>query len=361
MRVLITSPYSLSYPGGVQGQVLGLARALRAQGTDARVLGPCDGPPPDTGVMSVGPSSMWPSNGSIAPISSGPTVAQRTMDAIRDLEPDVVHLHEPMVPGPNHAVLLGPPVPIVGTWHAAGKLLAESAFRRAMKAAARRVTLRCAVSEAARELAERACGGRYTVLFNGVEVDRFASAEPWPTERPSVLFVGRHEPRKGLRVLLDAFEGIDRDVHLWVAGDGPETDELRARNLAGVEWLGRISDEERNRRLRAASIFCAPALGGESFGVVLLEAMAAGAPVVASAIPGYANVARDGVDGVLVPPGDPDALRAVLRDLLDRPIRRAELSDAGEARAAEYSMRRLAERYTTVYESAVALSAVGTA
>jgi phosphatidylinositol alpha-mannosyltransferase len=255
-------------------------------------------------------------------------------------------------------VLFGEPRPLVGTWHAAGKLIAEPMLRKPMKAVARRVTLRCAVSEAAKALAERACGGRYTVLFNGVEVERFARAEPWPATRPAILFVGRHEPRKGLRVLLDAFAGIGDDVDLWVAGDGPETDELRARNLANVEWLGRISDEERNRRLRAATIFCAPALGGESFGVVLLEAMAAGAPVVASGISGYANVARDGIDGLLVPPGDALALRATLRTLLDHPLRRAELVDAGEARAAEYSMRHLAERYVTVYESAISLSAV---
>jgi len=303
---------------------------------------------------------MWPSNGSVAPVSAGPTVAQRTLDAIRDFEPDVVHLHEPMVPGPNHAVLLGPPIPIVGTWHAAGKLTAETLMRRPMKAVARRVTLRTAVSEAARELAERACGGRYTVLFNGVEVEDFSSAVPWPTERPVILFIGRHEPRKGLRVLVDAFEHLDRDAELWVAGDGPETEELQARNIRNVVWLGRISDDERNRRLRAASVFCAPALGGESFGVVLLEAMAAGAPVVASAIPGYANVARDGVDGQLVTPGDPDALRASLRSLLDDPLRRAELAEAGERRAAEFSMSRLADRYLTVYESAVALAAVPT-
>ena len=169
-----------------------------------------------------------------------------------------------------------------------------------------RLTVRVAVSEAARNTAVRVYGPMdISVLWNGVEVDRFASAEPWPTRKPAVLFVGRHEPRKGLSVLLDAWAGIDRDAVLWVAGSGPQTDALRRRNVPGVEWLGPVTDDDRNRRLRAATAFCAPAVRSESFGVVLLEAMAAGAPVVASKIDGYANVARDGREGLLAAPDDP--------------------------------------------------------
>jgi len=360
MRALIVCPYSLSWPGGVQNQVLGLAKALRDLGVDARVLGPCDGPPPDPSVIDVGPSSMWPSNGSIAPISAGPTVAQRTRQALRDFDPDVVHLHEPVAPGPNHAVVLDPLVPIVGTFHAAGKLPIYSLLRKPLKRLARRITIRTAVSEAARDQAAEFLGGTYTVLFNGVDTERYRTLDPWPSERAAILFVGRHERRKGLSVLLDAFEGLDRDAVLWVVGDGPETEDLKARGIPNVEWLGRVSDEERDRRLKGAAIYVAPALGGESFGIVLLEAMAAGAPVVASNISGYDNVARAGVDAELVPPGDALALREQLRRLLDDPVRRAELSDAGEQRASEFSMAALARRFVTIYESAIELALVNT-
>jgi phosphatidylinositol alpha-mannosyltransferase len=168
-----------------------------------------------------------------------------------------------------------------------------------------------------------------------------------------VLFVGRHEPRKGLSVLLDAWAGIDRDAVLWVAGSGPQSEALRRRGVSNVEWIGPVKDDERNERLRAATAFCAPAVRSESFGVVLLEAMAAGAPVVASKIEGYANVARDGREGLLAAPDDPDALRTALRTVLDDAELRARLSAAGRQRADELSMARLAEAYADLYEEAV--------
>ena len=171
-----------------------------------------------------------------------------------------------------------------------------------------------------------------------------------------MFFLGRHEPRKGLGVLLDAWAGLDRDAVLWVASDGPETEALRARRTPNVEWLGRVSDAERASRLKGATVFCAPALGQESFGIVLLEAMAAGTPVLASDIPGYANVARPDREAVLVNPGDPEALRAGLRRLLDADGLRADLAEAGEVRAAEFSLHRLAERFVPVYETAIAVA-----
>ena len=165
-----------------------------------------------------------------------------------------------------------------------------------------------------------------------------------------MLFIGRHEPRKGLAVLLDAWAQLDLDAELWVLGEGPQTAELRGRGVPNVEWLGTVPDGERNARLRGATVFCAPSLGGESFGVVLLEAMAAQTAMVASAIDGYQNVARDNRDALLVPPGDANALRDALRRLLDDPLRRIELVESGAERAAEFSMRRLAERYAELYQ-----------
>lgn len=361
MRVLLVSPYSLSVFGGVQGQVLGLARNLRDLGVDARVVAPCDGPPPERGIVTVGPSTNFSSNGSVAPIASGKSVARRTLEARRVMEPDVIHLHEPLVPGPTQTLLLGADEPLVGTFHASyfGRFNPwYRMLRPPLKRWVSRLAIRTAVSDEAAALAQLSFDGDYEIVPNGVDVPRFAKATPWPSDRPTILFIGRHEPRKGLGVLLDAFAGLERDAVLWVAGDGPETDALRRRGVPGVEWIGRISEEEKARRLRAATVFCAPALGGESFGIVLLEAMAASTPVVASDIEGFRNVARADRDALLVEPSDPGAVRHALRRALDDPTRRAELIASGEQRAGEFSLRHVAERFITLYETAIERRAV---
>lgn len=380
MRVVLVCPYSLTLPGGVQGQVLGLARTLRARGISVTVLGPCDGPPPEVGVISVGPSVSLAANGSVAPLALDPPAIRRTLEVLASERPDVIHLHEPLVPGPALTALLAGNVPAVGTFHASGRVPAYVWLRPAVRAVARRIGLRTAVSPEARALAERWLGGACHVLPNGVEIGRFAKADFWPEpETPggsgrAILFVGRHEPRKGLEVLLKAFSALDTDAVLWVAGEGPETAALAAtatvsggsrRRCQGdtpcppgnVEWLGRISDQELAERLRTAAVFCAPSLHGESFGVVLLEAMAAGTPVVASDISGYRDVARHDREAVLVPAGDPAALAEGLRRVLDDPTLAARLVEAGTARAATFSMERLAGRYIGLYESLLARTA----
>ena len=360
MRVVLICPYSLSLPGGVQGQVLGLARTLRARGVSATVLGPCDGPPPEPGVISVGPSVLLAANGSVAPLALDPPAIRRTLEVLATEQPDVLHLHEPLVPGPALTALLAGNVPAVGTFHASGRVPAYVWLRPAVRAVARRIGLRTAVSPEARALAERWLGGACQVLPNGVEVERFAKADPWPAPATpggtgrAILFVGRHEPRKGLDVLLEAFRQLDRDAVLWVAGEGPNTSALTATAPPGVEWLGRISDQELAQRLRAATVFCAPSLHGESFGVILLEAMAAGTPVVASDISGYRDVARQEKEAVLVPGGDPAALAGGLRRVLDDATLAARLVEAGTARAATFSMERLAARYADLYETLLA-------
>jgi phosphatidylinositol alpha-mannosyltransferase len=155
-------------------------------------------------------------------------------------------------------------------------------------------------------------------------------------------------------VLLDAFAGLDRDADLWVVGDGPHQEMLRDRGVPRVQWLGRVPEEEKQARLRGATIACFPALDGESFGVVLLEAMAAGTALVASDIDGYRTVSRPDREAVLVPPGDADALRAALRALLGDPARRRTLAAEGRRRADEFSMVHLAERFVPLYERAMA-------
>jgi phosphatidylinositol alpha-mannosyltransferase len=353
MRVAIFSPFSLARPGGVQGQVLGLARALRDLGVDARVYAPCDGAPPEPGVTMLGRSIPVAANGSVAPIAPDPAAQLRTLRALRAEEPDVIHLHEPFAPGPNWTVILATRMRTVATFHSAGHHM-YLPFRPLCRWAARtRFAAIAAVSETARRTTEHDLGRPVQVLANGVDVDHFAKAHPWPTERPAVLFAGRHEPRKGLRVLLDAFAGLEGQADLWVVGLGPETEELRGRHQPGVQWLGQVSDVELARRMKAATVFCAPSLHSESFGVVLLEAMAAGTAVVASDIDGYGDVARDAEDALLVPPGDPVALRRALRLALADELLRDELTDGGTTRAQEFSMTRLAERYAALYERAL--------
>ena len=358
MRIGLVCPYSLTIPGGVQGQVLALGRALRAQGHEVRVLGPCDGPPPDAGVTPLGKSIPLAANGSIAPIAPDVSAALRTFRVLRDEAFDVLHLHEPLVPGPCMWSGLIRSAPIVATFHAAGVSAAYRLGGFALKIVTNRIDIRCAVSDDAVELAGRYFGGIYEVVFNGIEVDRFAKATPWDDgtpHRPTVLFVGRHEDRKGLRVLLDALDRLPKDARLWVGGEGPETAELKAKvgDDPRVEWLGRIDDDEKCRRLRAADVFCAPSLHGESFGIVLLEAMAAGTPVVASDLSGYAKVGRQGREALLVPPGDAGALGAAITRVLNDASFASRLVEGGRIRADELSMDRLAEIYVEKYERAI--------
>jgi phosphatidylinositol alpha-mannosyltransferase len=353
VRIGVVCPYSLTLPGGVQGQVLGLAASLRTAGHQVQVLAPCDGPPPDAGVTPLGRSLPTAANGSVAPIAPDVPAQLRTIRALRDESFDILHLHEPLAPGPTMTAMLFKNAPLVGTFHMAGGSAAYRWLTPAVRWLAQRLELRCAVSADARDLAAHYLGGDYTMVFNGVAVDTFAKATPWPAEGSTILFCGRHETRKGLAVLLEAMDALPADVRLWVAGDGPETDTLRAgcADDPRCQWLGRISDDEKARRLRGADVFCAPSLGGESFGVVLLEAMAAGTPIVASDIPGYRHAARPGIEAELVPPGDPAALAgAITRVLSDRALA-ADRVAAGEQRAEEFSMDRLADRYLELYES----------
>jgi phosphatidylinositol alpha-mannosyltransferase len=207
------------------------------------------------------------------------------------------------------------------------------------------------VSPDAEVLARTGLGGEYELLFNGIEVERFAHGDAHPVDAPTIFFLGRHEPRKGLDVLLAALADLPDDVRLWIGGDGPQTEELRARYAHDprIEWLGRISDEERAARMRGCTVYCSPSVRGESFGMVLLEAMASGCALVASDLDGHRNVATDGVDALLTPVGDPVALAKALRRVLDDEALRAELVAGGRRRADALSMAHLAARYAAIY------------
>jgi phosphatidylinositol alpha-mannosyltransferase len=206
-------------------------------------------------------------------------------------------------------------------------------------------------------------GGDFEVLFNGVELDSIRSVEPWSSDgggRPVVLFCGRHEERKGLRVLIDAMRTHDLSVTVWIGSEGPDTAELMELTAGDDRfvWLGRISDEEKFARLRTADVFCAPSLRGESFGVVLIEAMAAGTTVVASSLDGYRNVATHDVDALLVEPGDVAGLAEALRSAVDDTQLTERLRRRGSDRAEQFAMTALADRYVEIYRSLVGARAI---
>jgi phosphatidylinositol alpha-mannosyltransferase len=351
LRVGMVVPYSLSIPGGVQAQAMGLTRQLRRMGIEARVLGPCDGPPPATFVTPLGNSLPTAANGSMAPLAPDPAAALRTMRVLFEEQFDVLHLHEPFAPGPPMTSMLLHPAPVVATFHAAGESASYQYLSTPIKAAAKNIAHRVAVSKDAQALVEASIGGEYEVLFNGVELDEYRAASPWPTDGPTIFFCGRHEERKGLDVLVAAMAQLGADVTLWVASNGPDTARLQAATAdePRIQWLGRLSDEEKISRLKGAHVFCAPSLRGESFGVVLIEALAAGTCIVASSLDGYRNVATDDVDALLVEPGDVPRLAESLRRALSDSALAARLIAAGNRRADDFSMTTLACRYAEIY------------
>ena len=351
LRIAMVSPYSVSVPGGVQAQVLGLSRELRRLWHEVRVLAPCDGPPPEPFVTPLGNSLPTAANGSVAPLAPDPSAALLTIRALNDEAFDIIHLHEPIVPGPTVTALLLKLAPTVGTFHAAGDSTSYRVLNKTARWAAEHLTTRVAVSDSAKELAHRYMGGEYTTLFNGIELQRYQKPHVDREASPTIFFCGRYEPRKGLEVLLQAMSHIPADVKLWIASDGLGIDDLQNTYGADsrIKWLGRISEEDKLDRLARCSVFCAPSLRGESFGIVLLEAMAAGAPLVASNISGYNNVTSSERNALLVEPGNPVELARCIMRTFKEPELRKSLVTGGYERATDFSMERLAEQYLSIY------------
>lgn len=355
MRVAMVCPYALTSPGGVQGQVLGLAATMREAGHHVEVFAPgMVGSSAE--VVTTGRAVGVRVNGSVAAMAPHPAAAWRTVRALRRGRFDVVHLHEPLAPSIGLAALVDHAAPMVATFHAAGDRTPYRWLAAPARCVAARIDLRVAVSPTAAALAERYLGGTCEVLFNAVE----SPTPSWPVERAersrSVLFLGRHEPRKGLEVLVRAWSLMASDATLLVAGDGPASAGLRKATAHDprVHWLGRVSDADKWRLLATAGVLCAPAVGGESFGVVLLEALASGLPVVASDLPGFREAVGDSGAARWVAPGDPHALATALREVLDSPHRADQHEQQGRERASEYSMPALAARYLDCYRRAVA-------
>ena len=371
MRIAMVCPYSLSRPGGVQGQAIDLSRALGRLGHHVTLFAPIDDDhdrPAGVDLVATGRSVALPANGSVAPVTLSPLAVARATARLRTDAYDVVHLHEPFTPGVPYGALLDWRLPpLVGTFHRSGDSPFYRMLRPVTTALARRLAARVAVSEAARETAANALGGTYETLFNGIDLDAFVGVDPWPCAVPSILFLGRHEERKGVVVLIEAMARLleswpadDTLPALWMAGDGPLTGQLRERVAAHsllasqVSFLGVISEQEKVRRLLGADVLAAPSLGGESFGLILLEALAAGTTVVASAIPGY-EAAAGGL-AVLAEPGAVDAWSDVLAGAL-RGEGQGAWSDpwreAAAARAERWSMAALADAYASIYRDVV--------
>lgn len=376
-------PYDLSVPGGVQAQVTGLAEALQAIGASVTVVAPSSAQKASRTAtnasagyrfVGIGKSINVTANGSKAPVAPGPLPMARTLGALADMRADVVHVHEPLVPGSSLAALLAGPRPIVATFHRGGSDLAYRIEGRLLAPLAARIDVAVAVSDAARATAVQVLGRRLhevVLIPNGVDLRYFTGPETSRAVRPAsndrdsplkILFVGRHEPRKGLLVLLRAFDLFSNTraevgsphVRLVVVGEGPDTKQLRDRFSPNesIDWLGRVDDDEKARLLRCADVLVAPSLGGESFGVVLLEAMAAGAPVIASDIPGYRLAAGEAAR--FVPSGDVAALANALCRVLGDAPERERLATLAQARVLDYRMDIIAGRYMATYAGLLA-------
>jgi phosphatidylinositol alpha-mannosyltransferase len=352
VKVGIVCPYDWSYPGGVRSHILGLAAALpEVSGGEvsAEILAPASRPEP--GIWPAGRTVGIPANGSVARLCFGPGPARRIAERVSRGDLDVLHLHEPAIPSVSLLALRAARLPLVATFHAAaGSSAGYAVARPVLGRLLDRIDVRIAVSEAARALVGAYFPAPYRLIPNGVPVARFAGAPPDPElagHKPFVAFVGRPEPRKGFDVMLAAMEILRRsdDVRLVTTG-AP----------AGLpDWvvpLGRVDDARLPDIYAAADVYCAPSLGGESFGIVLVEAMAAGTPVVCSDLPGYREAARGAAH--IVATGDPEALARGLREVLSDAALAADLVERGRRRAAELDWRVLAADVLACYRAALA-------
>ena len=372
MRVAIVSPYSWTYPGGVNRHVEALSTELIDRGHELRVLAPWDPPdrisrllhraPPEVVsrpdyLVTLGRTKAFGANGAVSNIGVSPEGVVTMRRELRAFDPDVVHVHEPLVPLPAADAVSWREAPVVGTFHTYSTKSVPNHVASLLGARRKfnNMRARIAVSEAAAWTGRRWFGGNYTVIPNGVDVGAPPSAPKPASDELRLIFVGRPEERKGLPVLLAAFAALIEHVDARLTVIGSEradvlrylTDPAAAER---IEALGRVSSDRLWQSLHEADLLCAPSLAGESFGMVLTEAFAAGTPVVASNIAGYNDVVTDGVDGVLVPPADPQRLGEQLHELSHQPRRLARMGEAARESAERFAWPRVAERVEAVYE-----------
>lgn len=362
MRVALVCPYAWDRAGGVQTHVRSLARTLIRRGHDVTVVAPGErGQDGDVPTIIVGRSVNVPANGSIAPIAFGPRIAAATRAALRDFAPEIVHVHEPLVPSVSLLAVGAVDAAYIGTFHASTpSSLGYAVARPVLERVARGLAVRTAVSDAAATLASRYFPEEYLKTPNGVELQRFGAAPALRRGRnpkPRVLFVGRLDRRKGCEYLIQAMARVrDLDARLVVVGAGPRDRACRAlarRLVVDAEFLGRVADDHLALRYASADLFCAPNTEGESFGIVLLEAMAAGAPVIASDLPGFREAAQQAAR--FVPVRDAAKLGMAIRAVLTDDDERARLRAAGKERAATLDWERLVMGVEEIYTRALSL------
>ncbi|MBA2315288.1 MAG: glycosyltransferase family 4 protein [Chloroflexi bacterium] len=362
MKIGLVSPYVYPLPGGVTQHVAYLYENLRLRGHDVRIITSSHGlqRSSEGDVIRIGKGFSVPTNGSVGTLTVSPRFLSQVHEVLDRERFDVLHFHEPFVPFLSPIVLRLSTSVNVATFHAYGGFSPAYEFgRRFMGGYASRLHGRIAVSAAARHFIDRYFPGDYKVIPNGVDVDRYRRAVPiarWQDGTRNLLFVGRHEPRKGLLHLLKAYRILRKTgchCRLLVVGSGPQEHEARryvaTRRLGGVEFLGRVSDREKAQLFKTADVYVSPATGGESFGIVLLESLAAGTPIVCSDIHGYKGVVRRGREGLLVPPGKPKAIAAAIAQLLNDNELREEMAANGPARAEEFSWERVTAKVDDYY------------
>jgi len=362
MKIGMVCPYSFDVPGGVQAHVVELARVFIERGHKVSVLAPAseDTPLPDF-VVSAGRAVAIPYNGSVARLSFGPMAYTRIRRWIDGNDFDVLHIHEPNAPSLSMLALKIAEGPIVATFHTSTtKSLVLSTFQGVLRPYHEKISGRIAVSELARRWQVEALGSDAVEIPNGVDVPAFARAPMlpgYPRAGGTVLFLGRYdEPRKGMDVLLGALPELVRKhpgIEILIVGRG---DEDRLRREAGplarhLRFLGQVSDEDKASAMRSADVYVAPNLGGESFGIILIEAMAAGTAVVASELDAFRRVLRDGTAGMLVPVGDSARLAEALDTLLTDDVRREALVHTADQVVGEYDWPVVAEQILRVYET----------
>jgi phosphatidylinositol alpha-mannosyltransferase len=360
VRIGIVCPYSFNTPGGVQNHVHDLAESLIGLGHTVSVLAPADEDEPlPAYVVPAGRAVPVRYNGSVARLAFGPISATRVRRWLSAGRFDVLHVHEPISPSLSMLAVLYSRSPVVATFHTAmTRSRAIVAAQGLLQLVLEKITARIAVSDLARRVQVEHLDGGAWEIPNGVAVARFAEATPlpgWPGEGGTVGFLGRFtEPRKGFPILLDAYRRVAAQrpgLRLLVAGPG-ELDEL-GELPDGVTFLGKVSEPDKARMLRSIDVYAAPNTHGESFGMILTEAMAAGAPVVASDLDAFRRVLDGGRAGELFPVGDAAALAAALERLLDDPARRAELAGRARQVVAALDWPMVAERVLEVYATAI--------
>ena len=366
MKVGIVCPYSWDVPGGVQFHVRDLAEVLASRGFEVSVLAPADDDTPlPPYVVPAGRAVPVPYNGSVARVSFGPLSAARVRRWLREGEFDVLHVHEPTTPSLSLLACWAATGAIVATFHTANlRSRAMLAAYPILEPALEKIGARIAVSEAARRTLVAHVGGDAVLIPNGVFVDRFASGPPepsWQGDGGTVVFIGRlDEPRKGLPTLLAAMEHVVAErpgVRLLVAGRGDADEVLEEVPPAvrtAVTFLGVVTEQDKVRLLRSADVYVAPNLGGESFGIVLVEAMAAGVPVLASDLDAFREVLDGGRVGALFPTGDVTRLGEALCALLDDPARRDALHAAASAWVRRFDWDTVTSDLLAVYETVAA-------